>query len=231
MVRELAALLGACLPNTGLEDYRAAAIDGNELFKKSLESRRGSFRRLRELYALDPSVLVFRSLRRLWDANDEARPLLAILCAVARDPILRSRVPSIVATPKGEVVNKAMFSDAVSQAFPGRYGPGVLARIGRNLASSWTQSGHLHGRVTKVRAEAQCQPISLTYALFLAHLCGERGGRLFSSQWALLLDAPPDVLLAQAAVASRSGWLDYRHGGGVTEIGFSFLMRDEVAAA
>jgi hypothetical protein len=40
--------------------------------------------------------------------------------------------------------------DAVESAFPHRFATGVRGRIGRNAASSWTQSGHLTGRTNKI---------------------------------------------------------------------------------
>ena len=42
-----------------------------------------------------------------------------------------------------------------------------------------------------------------------------------------LLDAPPHTLHEQAFLASQRGWLEYRHAGTVTEIGFSYLLRKE----
>ena len=103
----------------------------------------------------------------------------------------------------------------------------TLGKIGRNTASSWTQSGHLRGRTNKVRVKAQSHPTSVAYALFLGYLCGSRGEALFHTDWAQLLDAPPHTLHEQAFLASQRGWLDYRHAGTVTDVGFSYLLRKE----
>ena len=67
----------------------------------------------------------------------------------------------------------------------------------------------------------------LAYALFLGHLCGERGDGLFNSFWTQLLDNPQHVLRGQAVQASQQGWLEYRNVGNVTEISFHYLMRKE----
>ena len=150
-----------------------------------------------------------------------------MLCAAARDAILRVSAETILSTQVGDPVTKEMLEAAVQSEFPDRYSLGVRARIGRNLASSWEQSGHLRGRLHKVRDQAVCRPPAVAYALFLGHLCGERGELLFKTLWCQLLDTPVHVLQQQAIVASRNGWIDYRHAGGVTEITFRYLERKE----
>ena len=100
------------------------------------------------------------------------------------------------------------------------------AVIGRNTASTWTQSGHLRGRSNKVRVQARSRPIALAYALMLGHLCDVRGEALFHALWARALDAPVHVLYEQAVLASQQGWIDYRQAGGVTEITFGYLLRE-----
>jgi hypothetical protein len=75
--------------------------------------------------------------------------------------------------------------------------------------------------------QAEAHSTSVAYALLLGYLCGERGEALFQTPWAQLLDAPPYVLHELAFQASREGWLEYRRTGGVTEVGFSYLLRQE----
>ncbi|MFN8475030.1 MAG: hypothetical protein U0822_22795 [Anaerolineae bacterium] len=227
MLRELRQLLAACPPNADMEQYRTAIVDDNVLLKKTLSTRRESFRRLRELYALHPAVLLFSALRELWDADVEAQPLLALLCSSARDPILRATA-SVISIPLGSPVNPHMISKATSEAFPDRYNPTMLANVGRHAASSWEQSGHLQGRLTKVRARATSRPTAVAYALLLGYLCGARGEALFQTFWAQLLDAPPDVLHAQAVAASQQGWLEYRRGGDVTDISFYHFLAGRI---
>ena len=226
MLRELRTLLATCANDATLEDYRKAVVDDNALQKRTVTTRRASLRQLRELYALDLQVLLFRTLRDLWDADEEAQPLLALLCAVARDPLLRATADAVLDTLPGEPVTAEMLAAAVNAAFPGRYKPTVLHVTGRNVVSSWQQSGHLAGRATKVRIRAGCRPTTVAYALLLGHLCGASGNALFQTLWARLLDAPEHILRSQAAIASQEGWIDYRHAGGMTEVGFRYLLRD-----
>lgn len=226
MLAELTHLLAACPRSVTLADYRMSVVEDNTLLKDSLTAREGAFRRLRELYACDPAVLLFRVLRDLWDAEPAAQPLLAALCAVARDPVFRGTAPLIAATPPGELVTSQILAEAAGQAVPGRYNPAILAKIGRNIASSWTQSGHLQGRSHKVRVAVTPHPTSVAYALLLGHRCGERGEALFETLWARLLDAPVYRLREGAIAASQMGWLEYRSAGSVTEITFNYLLRD-----
>ena len=226
MLRELRQLLGADVAGGDLDAYRDAVVGGNVLQKATVTTRKESFRRLRELYGLTQEVLLFRALHDLWAADELGQPLIALLCACARDPILRETAPLIVRIPEGETVLPQQISEAARQAFPDRYNPTMLANIGRHAASSWQQSGHLRGRLRKTRARAESRPTALAYALLLGHLCDVRGDALFSTLWCRLLDAPIHLMREQAQTASRQGWIEYRSGGGVTEVGFRHLLRD-----
>lgn len=226
MLAELRQLLHAC-PNAGsIDDYRRAIVDDNALGKQTVTTRKESLRRLRELYALSPGIILFRALHDLWNIDAEAQPMLALLCAAARDSILRATADAILAASPGDPVTPQQIADATANAFPDRYGPTSLANIGRHAASSWQQSGHLTSGKPKQRAQARSSPTATIYALLLAYLCGDRGDGLLTSFWARLLDAPVHRLRDQAAAAARLGYLDYRSGGGVTEIGFGYLLRD-----
>jgi hypothetical protein len=101
MVADLRVLMRACPPSATAGDYRDAVIEGNMLSKPTVRSRRITSDRLRELYALDPGVVLFRALRDLWDADEAAQPLLALLCATAPDPILRRMTNFLLSLPVG----------------------------------------------------------------------------------------------------------------------------------
>jgi hypothetical protein len=225
MLRELSRLLAACGPGASLHDYREAIVEQNVLIKATLSTRKESLRRLRELYGLSDEILLFRALRDLWSMDPAAQPLLGLLCSCARDPILRATANLMLSTGKGAEITPTMISDAVRDSFPGRYGPMMLANVGRHVASSWQQSGHLAGKLHKIRARALSTPMATTYALFLAYLCDVRGDSLFHTVWARLLDAPEHETREHAAAASRQGWLEYREMGGVTEVTFRHLFR------
>lgn len=137
MLAELRLLLAACPPSASLEEYQAAIIEENVLLKRTVATRRVSFQRLRDLYALDTSIVLFRTLRDLWDDDGEAQPLLALLSAVARDSLLRATSENILATPLSDMVTPNILADTINACFPQRYNSTTLASIGRNVISSW----------------------------------------------------------------------------------------------
>jgi hypothetical protein len=225
MLDSLRTLLAACPAHAGPADYWRAILEDNVLGKKTVNSRQRTQRYMRELYALDAGALTFRALRDLWTADPEAQPLMAMLSALSRDPSLRATSSGVLPRAVGDVVTAIDLEDALMDRYPGNYSHAVANKVGRNAASSWTQSGHLSGRVRKARSRAVCRPPAVAYALLLGHLDGATGEGLFDSFWAQVLDASPDELHNQAFAASQRGWIDFRLGGGVTDVGFSRLMR------
>ncbi len=224
MLSELSLLLEAVPADGTIDDYRNAVLDENALLKKSESTRRKSLKHLRELYALEGRDPLFGALRTLYGHDPASLPLLAVLMAVSRDGLLRTTAPVILETPAGAPIGAAMLSDTVSAAFPDRMSPITLESVGQRTASSWTQSGHLKGRVKKVRARAAASVGALVYALLLGHLSGVRGLPLYETLWAHLLDAPANEIDALAFAASQRGLLEYRRMGDVAEFGFSELL-------
>jgi hypothetical protein len=227
MLTEVRGLLTVTSLTVAYSGYQEAAVELNAVNKATLSTRRKTFRHLRELYGLSPQLRIFRALRDLWAFDPTAQPLLAASCAMARDPLMRASARRIFEARPDDVVRSQELSQAVQDSFPDRLRADTLARTGRNLASSWTQSGHLSGRSRKIRTRPPTTPEATAYALFLGHLCGDRGDGLFRSIWARLCDAPEHVLRIQAQVAARLGYLEYRQAGMVTEVGFSHLQRPE----
>ncbi len=227
VVDALAALLDAVLADAPSAAYEQAALDANVLGKDTDGARKRTYRYLRELYLLRPDSLLFRALRDLWPVDEPARPLLAGLCALARDAVFRASSAAITRSSPGDTLGSTDLADAVGEQFPASYGAGTLAKIGRNSFSSWEQTGHLGeaGRATKVRTRAVCRPADVAYALVLGHLEGMRGRALFDTLWARVLDQPLSHLMDLAASASQDGMLELRQAGGVVEVGFRELLR------
>jgi hypothetical protein len=226
LLPDLTSVLAAVPPEAIQDDYRVAIIEDNVLGKKTLNSRQRSFRYLRELYALDARIVLFRALRDLWPADSAAQPLLALLSSLARDPALRATSSAVLPLAPGASVTAGDLANALMDRYPGNYSSAVAHKVGRNAGSSWTQSGHLVGRTGKRRAQVACRPPVAAYALLLGHLEGAAGEALFDTLWARVLDAPIGVLHEQAFAASQRGWIEFRHGGGVTDVGFTLLTRE-----
>ena len=156
--------------------------------KRTVSTRRLTNQRLAELYGLDPSIPVFRVLRKLWDRDAAGRPLLAIQCAIARDPLLAATAPAILALALGP--NSCASRCASPSVKPRRpIQRSVFLRkcfaMRRALGLSPVTS-----KVARLRnADGFTQPaITWPLVLFLAHCAGFRGQELFSCGWMQVLD-------------------------------------------
>jgi hypothetical protein len=227
MVEELRYLFRACPLTSETSEYRKAIVEDNILLKKTSGTRVESYRRLRQLYGLTPSVFIFKVLRELWDYTERDQPLLALLCALGRDPILRCTADLIIETYEGSNLTAKTFEAIIAEKYPGRLNAKTLASTGQNVASSWTQSGHLLGKKEKKRKLVAAEPVVIAYALLLAYLTGARGDALFVSDWLKILDTPIHTALAFAQQAAQQGWLEYRHSGQVTDITFRHFLAEE----
>ncbi|MFV1964463.1 MAG: hypothetical protein ACC628_03505 [Pirellulaceae bacterium] len=229
MLEELGQVFRGTAADADRAAYAAAIIDENLTDKRTTATRRITNQRLGELYSLDRSVLIFRVLRQFWASDDHGRPLLALLCGLARDPLLRATAPPILSMQAGEELARQRMTDAVREAVGNRLNDNVIDKVVRNASSSWTQSGHLNGRARKTRQAVRPTPLSVAYALFLGYLLGLRGPRLLTTLWAKSFDSSVDELVFLAMDAKRFGVLDLKQAGDVIEIGFApILTPDEM---
>jgi hypothetical protein len=227
MLDELRALLGSCPQGASRDDYLRAIHDDNCLGKRTVATRKLSSQRLSELYALDQHVPLFRVMRRCWYADRTGQALLALLLALARDPLLRASAPPVLRMRPGEELARQHLTDAISQAVGVRLSDSTTDKVVRNVASSWTQSGHLKGRSRKVRQTVAPTAATTAFALLLGYLTGKRGVALFETLWAQVLDSAVEELMHLAVDARRLGFLDMSRSGGVIEVAFSRLLPPE----
>lgn len=227
MVSSLQRLLSELPADAAPEGYRLAVMEDNVLAKDTTSGREWAFRQLRRFYALDPESLLFRALRDLWGHDPSGQPQLAMLCALARDPVLRASATVILTAEPGAVIGPSDFDAAIEAAFPGAYKENTRQTTAQKIASSWAQSGHLRAvkATRKVRVRVHPTPAAAAYALLLAHLAGARGQALFETVWAQILDQPKSHLRDLAATASQHGLLEFRNAGGVIEVSFHQLLR------
>lgn len=225
MFQELAELFRFTPPDADAQKLRQVVVEENLLGKRTLATRKLTVQRLSELYALDPVIPIYRCLRKLWDADHSARPLLAFLVAYARDPLLRLTTDAVLPAPLGQPVATGDL-DAVLQArLIARLNPAVQHKVARNAASSWTQSGHLVGRISKRRAKPTVSPAAATMAVLLGYVTGVRGPALFNSEWTRVLDVSYSELMVLVQAANRNGLLNFRQVGDVIEVQFPSLLR------
>ncbi len=223
MLADLEAV-SAAVPASGQRiDYASAIIGSNCLGKPTTATRRLASQRLRELYALDPEVPIFRILRRLWDLDSPSRPLLALLCSIARDPLLAATAAAVVPLADGAEFQRGAMKEAIRAAARERLNDSTLDKVARNAASSWAQSGHLQGRTFKIRRRVRATPVAVAFALYLANAAGFHGEDLLSSGWIKTLDCGGSCALDLAMEAKRMGLLDLRAAGDVLDLNLERL--------
>src|ERR1039458_4741957 len=194
MLAELTAVLGAvpagssrpdyARPSGGAssrQDYAEAVVEGNCLRKPTTSTRRLTLQRLTELYGLDPEIAIFRVLRRLWATDAASRPLLALLAAVARDPLLMATAQAILPLAAGIEMPRKSMAEQLRSAVGERLSDATLDKVIRNAASSWSQAGHLSGRTFKIRRRVSATPAAVAFALYLGTALGFRGDELLTS--------------------------------------------------
>ncbi|MDY6826609.1 MAG: hypothetical protein SVV67_05460 [Bacillota bacterium] len=214
-------------PDAEKASYIEAIINGNCLRKRSVINRNISAKRLAELYGLDPSLVVFRALRFFWGRDENGRPLLALLCAISRDPLLCESIPFIFNHNYEEAIDRLKLEDFLKERSFDYYSNSSLKSITQNINSTWTKSGHLKGRVKKIRTKATATPAAVAYALLLSYLTGARGEYLFNTQFTRVLDCSYSELLDLAEEASRRGWIVLKRIGEVIEAQFPSLLTKE----
>jgi hypothetical protein len=210
--------------NAGKAEYRRAIDDENCLGKRSSKTRLLTYRHLCDLYALDPSLVLFRTLVYFWQRDPCGQPLLALLCAYARDSILRSTASFILPFSEGTTVTREALEAFIDAKEPGRFSKATLTSTAQNINATWTQAGHLTGHRYKVRAKALPTVGSVAYALLLGYLSGSRGRALFTTDYAKLLDASCEHGMQLAAEACRRGWIVFKRVGEVIEVLFPNLI-------
>ena len=224
MLDELTTLLSAVPDSSPRATYIAAIVEDNVLGKSTVSTRKLSAQRLSELYILDPNAPLFRVLRRMWETDAAGRPLLALLCALARDPLLRATAPPVLALRPGEELSRQAMTDALRRHSGARFNDSTLDKVVRNASASWAQSGLLQGRVRKIRCLVRPSPVTTAYALVLGFLEGLRGARLFTTQWTKVLDVQEIELRFLAAEAKRIGLIDLKTAADVIEVGFAPIL-------
>ena len=195
-----------------------AILRENLLGKPSVRAREAALVRLRQLYGITEDCPVCSVMRRLWVRDPAGRPLLALLCALARDPTLRDGAAAVLDASPGEPVRWPAIAAAFEARHPGRLGEKMAKSLAQNAASSWTQVGFLRGAVRKERVRAVATPVAAAYAVLIAGLCGFGGMRLIGSRWLDVLDRPVEDRITLLRQAEGLGLARVRSIGDVFEI-------------
>jgi len=207
--------------------YAQAVLADNLLAKPTKKSRELALRHLTTLYGLDTQLPLFRVLRRLWPVDVAAQPILALTAALARDPLLRGTQAFILAKHPGVLVTREDLEQCLAADHPDRFSPASLKSFAQNVNGSWTAAGYLQGHSRKTRSIPVVTPANVAFCLFLGHLEGLSGQRLFTSRWMNLLLGSPVELEALANSAFHRGLLVFLNAGGVKEVRFPDYLTPE----
>jgi hypothetical protein len=228
MLEDVCTLFSRVPPNGDRVAFTCEIVERNGLGKATKKTRELAVRHLAMLYGLSPQFVVYRAFRRLWAADESARPLLAMMIALARDPLLRRTQDVILTKPVGEVVMREEVEASLDGQYQGRLSSTSLRSIAQNINGSWTQAGFLSGRVRKTRTMPLVTPANVVLALFLGYLEGLSGQRLFSSPWISLLGISPDETEVMTIAASHRDLLVFLTAGGIREVRFpGYLSAEE----
>lgn len=211
--------------NATKNEYIKAIVGENCLGKKSGKNRTLAAKHLTELYGLDPSIAIFRALLYFWRRDKEGQPLVALLCAVTRDAILRRSASFILQFPESNVLTSEMMEEFIKAKEADRFSKATIKSTAKNINSTWTQSGHLlAGYRKKFRSKAKATAGAIGYALFLGYLTGSRGEVIFTTDYIKLLDCSVEQAIELAEIASRRGWIIFKRVGKVMEVSFPNIL-------
>jgi hypothetical protein len=228
MLSELEVLLSAA-EQRGMPAAVVAVEKENLLGKASGAAGRSALANLNKLYSVKRPPPIVRALIRSWPMDVAARPLIAMLCALARDPLFRDTASAVIQAAPGEQVRWPALASAIELKHPGRFSPAMLKTLAQNCASSWTQSGHLAGAKSKSRRHVQATPEAAAFAALIAQAAGFGGPAILSSPWMAVLDASGDEQLGLLRRAQGRGLVRVRHAGAVFELMISPELTAEFA--
>lgn len=202
------------------EQYIHAIVNENCLGKESLKNRGITARHLKQLYSLDSNFPIWFALRFLHEKDRDSLKLLALLCAFGRDELLRTYFPFLLSKEHGVTIPREETEAFFEQTFPGRFSPAMLKSLAQNINGSYTLSGHLQGRVKKVRNKPKATTAAVVYAVYLGALLEKRGIEMLHTDFVKILEINEDEALEHLQIASQRGWVNLKHMGQVLEVNF-----------
>ncbi|WP_166424587.1 hypothetical protein [Paraglaciecola sp. 20A4] len=228
MLAEITELFKGRDAQSTLEDYLEDVTTFNVLSKPTDKARKLTFRHMTDLYGMSNEIPLFRVFRRLWESDEQARPVLACQMALARDPLLQITVSKILELNQGEPLPREDMEAVLAAEDPERFSPASLKSFAQNVNGTWTNAGYLTGRNRKYRSAPVIRPINVAFALLLGYLQGLTGNRLFSSDVSKVLESRQELLLELARTASHMGLINFKHSSDVVEVTFpNYLTKEE----
>lgn len=203
--------------------YKESIIEDNCLNKSTSKNRILTAKHLDQMYGLEKCPAVTLGLKYFLKHEKEAPELVALLCALSRDPILRSTASLILEFNEGDSVLRTDTEIYIDRLDRGRYSPAMLRSLAMNINGSWTFAGYLVGKNKKVRARVIVTPAVASYAAYLSALTGRSGVRLLQSDFFKVLECDENLALELLRKASRTGIINLNKIGQIMEVSFPEL--------
>lgn len=223
MLTEISALLPKLHFYT-FEESRSKILDENILGKTTFSSRQKTLRNLTDLYTLDGKFTLFRVMGQFAALATESVPQLGLVLSFCRDDQLRTSFSLIEKLKLGETLPLATMMDHFERKWPDRFSAAMKTSLSQNVNTTWTVSGHLSGRVKKIRTMPVPTLAGVTFAMLAGYLYGLRGYALIDSIFAKLVSCNREEIFPLLQMASIRGWCRFRQAGGVIDIDFSPLL-------
>ncbi|RWK37909.1 hypothetical protein [Mesorhizobium sp.] len=203
--------------STGDSDFRAKILEENVLGKATASGRESVFRNLSSLYGLSTVPPLTKVFFRLASLDVGSQALLALMIALARDPLLRASAGTVIPAQVGAPVQWPNFAERFNRLFPCRFSEKMVRSLSQNCASTWTQTGHLEGK-RKQRKRVNPSASVAALAALIATVCGFSGPAILSSAWFQVLDLNPESAIDALRSAEARGMARVRAAGDVIEI-------------
>ena len=134
MSGDLLNVLDSATPDT--TNIGHAIIHDNLLGKPTASGRQIAFQRLKELYGVDPTNQLFRVLLKLYRMDRDAVAQLALLAALARDPLLRATAVTYLTLRTRDSGFGSGLSDTQGSVIPSRRAAASISEASMNSLSS-----------------------------------------------------------------------------------------------
>lgn len=225
MLDELTLLLKGTRGDASREAMRKAVVEENLLGKPTASSREMTFKHLQRAYTLDTTKVLWRVLRRFYEIEGQALPLMALVLVYARDLQLRKSFDLVTSLRAGQELPRVRMEATIEEAFPTKYSKVMKESLAQHVNGTWTTTGHLVGRSHKFRSLPKPHWLATTYAMFVGYLAGVRGQVLLDSVYAKLVGVDPMTAADHLSIASAHGLVRFRNAGGVVETDFAALLQ------
>lgn len=213
-------------------DHNVEGVEFSEIMNANVSNKLSSSnliqtnRHLKQLYSFDNNDILFKSFRHYWQlSNNVNRGILTLLFALTNDYLLSESIDVVISTEIGRKVAIETLGENIERYHPGRYSDNTRRSAAQNIASSWKQAGYIEGRIKNIRTDANPDYTTVSFALLLSYINGDRGEFILSSKWVKALALNTEELRDLIKEAAKRDMLQYQHAGSVTIISFDKQLK------